>query len=559
MRKVDKQGKLRLNVVAGTYVVVLGFDMDQADCDGLLGFAVHRTSHDEAEAGWITGMKCFAATDPGFPAGAHYSTNEHPVQSFQWADYSAKPGHNYTYGVVARKGTPHALTDFASASATVTTEVVFGQTHDVHFNRGISASQEYARRFGNRPPDAVGDPDDFTGNAAYVWLSRGMFEALRDYIAAAQPGDALRVAAYEFAFAPVHLLFKAALSRGIDLKIVYDGREDEKGRPGRPNREGVAVAGLADVSSERTKPKSTISHNKFIVHMRGGAALSVWTGGTNFSRNGIFGHSNVAHVVRDPVVAQKFLDYWTVLAGDPTGAALRSKVEQISPLPANPPPPGTTLFFSPRSSAQGLDYLAALAMSARGGLFMTFAFGMNDVFKQVYRNSTAKLRFALMEEKTRPLKRGSPERLAEEQAIQELRNMPENVFAIGSFIATNAIDGWLEERLAGLSSNVEYIHNKFMLVDPLSADPLVVCGSANFSLPSINENDENMLIVRGNTRVADIYLGEYMRLWSHHAFRESLAWRDANDKPKFLKTDDWWRDSFGPSERSARREYFAPA
>lgn len=136
--------------------------------------------------------------------------------------------------------------------------------------------------------------------------------------------------------------------------------------------------------------------------------------------------------------------------------------------------------------------------------------------------------------------------------------MPENVFAVGSFIATNAIDGWLKERLSGFGSNVEYIHNKFMLVDPLSTDPIVVCGSANFSRASIVDNDENKIIVHGDTRVADIYLGEYMRLWSHHAFRESLAWRDEDDRPKYLKTDDWWQDSFGATERNARRVHFAP-
>lgn len=128
MRGKDTQGKLRLQVVAGTYVVMLGFDMDEADCDGLLGFSVHRTSHDEDEAGYITGMKCFAATDPGFAPGARYSTDEQPVQSFQWADYSAKPGHRYTYRVTARKGSPAALTRFATASVTLTTEQIDG-TH----------------------------------------------------------------------------------------------------------------------------------------------------------------------------------------------------------------------------------------------------------------------------------------------------------------------------------------------------------------------------------------------------------------------------------------------
>lgn len=558
MRRTDKTGKLKLHAIAGTYVVMLGFDMAAADCAGLLGFSVHRTSHDEDEAAFITGMKCFAATDPGFAAGAHYSTDQHPVQSFQWADYSAKPGHRYTYRVTARKGTPAALTEFAKAQVTLTTEKESGRKHDVHFNRGISASQEYSRRFGERSPDAVGDPDDFNGNPAYVWLSRGLYEALQEHVRSIPAGDALRVAAYEFAFAPVLLLFKEALSRGVDVQIVYDGREDEYGNPGKKNRLAVQQAGLAAVSRERTKPKSTISHNKFIVHLQAGKARSVWTGGTNFSRSGIFGHSNVAHVLRDKAVAGKFLDYWTSLWSDPAAPALKPAIEQMSPLPPLPLAAGNSLFFSPRSSPAALDWMAALAMSAQTGLFMTFAFGMNDKFKDVYRTSPAKLRFALMEAKTRPMKKTDPKRAAEEEAIQALRNMPENVFAVGSFIATNAIDGWLKERLSGLSTNVQYIHNKFMLVDPLGPDPIVLCGSANFSLASVVDNDENMVAVRGNTRVADIYLGEYMRLWSHHAFRESLAWREPGDKPKFLSIEDWWQDSFGATERSARRSYFAP-
>jgi len=70
---------------------------------------------------------------------------------------------------------------------------------------------------------------------------------------------------------------------------------------------------------------------------------------------------------------------------------------------------------------------------------------------------------------------------------------------------------------------VQYIHTKFMLVDPLGPDPIVVTGSANFSAASTTDNDENMLVIRGNRRVADVYLGEYMRLWNHYAFREWVA------------------------------------
>ena len=70
-----------------------------------------------------------------------------------------------------------------------------------------------------------------------------------------------------------------------------------------------------------------------------------------------------------------------------------------------------------------------------------------------------------------------------------------------------------------------------MLVDPLSSKPVVVAGSANFSDASTDKNDENMIVVAGNKRVADIYLGEFMRLYSHHAFRESLEWRKPDEPP----------------------------
>jgi phosphatidylserine/phosphatidylglycerophosphate/cardiolipin synthase-like enzyme len=108
-----------------------------------------------------------------------------------------------------------------------------------------------------------------------------------------------------------------------------------------------------------------------------------------------------------------------------------------------------------------------------------------------------------------------------------------------------------------------------MLVDPLGPVPTVVTGSANFSQASTDTNDENMLIIRGDKRVADIYFGEYLRLYTHYAFRESVkffmekkkAGHPEEWKPQFLVDDDTWMDPyFDPSDRGARyarRKYFA--
>ena len=35
-----------------------------------------------------------------------FSLRQHPVQGFQWGDYTAKPEHAYTYTVVARAARP---------------------------------------------------------------------------------------------------------------------------------------------------------------------------------------------------------------------------------------------------------------------------------------------------------------------------------------------------------------------------------------------------------------------------------------------------------------------
>src|SRR5262249_46849793 len=141
-----------------------------------------------------------------------------------------------------------------------------------------------------------------------------------------------------------------------------------------------------------------------------------------------------------------------------------------------------------------------------------------------------------------------------------LRKMEENKFAIGAFLPHGAFDRWLNEKLSGLNVNVRYLHTKYMLVDPLGANPLVVSGSANFSAASTTDNDENMLIIRGDQRVADIYLGEFMRLYRHFAFRDWLSQQKDPSEAEVSHLDEkdlWWKAYFGTSFASRQREYFA--
>jgi len=88
----------------------------------------------------------------------------------------------------------------------------------------------------------------------------------------------------------------------------------------------------------------------------------------------------------------------------------------------------------------------------------------------------------------------------------------------------------------------------------------VVTGSANFSEASTTQNDENMLLIRGDTGVADIYLTEFMRLYRHYVFREwVLTHHGEEDEISYLdETFTWANEYFKPgSLKNHQREYFA--
>jgi phosphatidylserine/phosphatidylglycerophosphate/cardiolipin synthase-like enzyme len=559
MRNRQASGGLSVNAVAGSYVVLLGLDVAEGMRSGLRGFAIRRADHSENETYWMTGTKVFESVNAHPAQGVQYSSQVAPFQTFQWADYSAKPDHAYTYTISALYGAPAALEQRVSVDVSVQTEKVADVDHAVHFNRGSVATQEYARRFQNKPPSEVGP-------AAYDWLSRGLIEGIIEFIQRAKDNSfALKGAFYEFQWPAVLDALHAARQRGAEINIVFDDIENATG-PYEKNEEAIKGSQIGPITTPRSN--GTLMHNKFVVLFENGTPQAVLTGSTNLTENGIYGHANCIHIVENPTIAATYSTYHDKLATDPdTGRGNTYKTWTIeqTPAPATDFVDGMAPVFSPRANPDALEWYGQLAGGAKNALFMTFAFGMNETFKNVYGKDDDILRFALMEKEWNG--KGKDAQIA---AIRALQARPNVVIAIGNRIAVNNFDQWLEE-LDRISSDVhvQWVHLKFMLVDPLSQEPVVVTGSANFSDASTRTNDENMLVIKGNTRVADIYLGEYVRLYSHYAFREAVQIfleRNPGAKPQdmkqgFLVEDaDWTAPYFDPNDKSARmarRLYFA--
>lgn len=596
--KSAQVGGVQVFAVAGTNTVSFGVSADAGARAHLLGFGVTRAPVDPqkgpGQPRWMYGYKVFEAVVPQPTPATWVSTEYHPIQSLVWDDLTCEPGTTYAYEFHPYQGAPGALDRTApSVVLQVTTEPLYGNAqkpgHDVFFNRGVISSQAYAREFGNKGPDQ--QPSDDKVTAALAWLSRDLEPALIRFIRSAVAGDELHGCFYEFQYPAILQELQAAAKRGVTVRLVVDEKSNEScdkvttagktthvlraSDPRFANLSAICALQFPHQSViPREARRDVICHNKFLVltPQAAGQPKAVWTGSTNLTESGIYGQANVGHWVRDDKVADAYLAYWKLLSddpgartaatGDPANVAYRKAVTDLSPSPAiGKVPDGTTPIFSPRSDDAALDLYVKLVGGAKQLSCATFAFGIGAPFKaRLKQNSAANgpLCFLLLESEDKPNSR------AKTPFVR--LNSTNNVYeAFGSELST-PLGQWLAEtdsRRVGVSHYVAFIHLKVLLSDPLGADPVVVTGSANFSEASTTDNDENMLIIHGDRRVADIYFTEFNRLFGHYYFRSVVdrvnerggagGQASADTDRQFLRPDSSWLDKYKPGSLRTKR------
>ena len=502
MRVPASNGALSVQAIAGTNVVLFGMDVADGAVAGLSGFGIEVDDGSGHGFQPLRNLLLFEANDVG--EHPDHSSLLNPFQSFVWGHYTVDPDHEYRYRVTSFRGGPGALQAADAVELTVRTESETTGEHAIFFNRGPSAAQAYAIRFDNRNPHDV-------GAEAWTWLSRGLEEGMLTFIGQANgPSFGLRGSIYEFQYEPVLRAIKAASDSGADVQLVYDCIQNSSGEPVDANHDAVRKVGIENLMTERTKGVR-ISHNKYFVLLEDGEPTAVWTGSTNVTEGGIFGHLNVGHAVRDPDVARSYLEHWQALHGDPDGPATRDANDQNLPDFDDKPPPGITTLFSPHHGLAVLNWYAKLMDGAENSVFLTAAFGVSKELRAIFEEDKPYLRYLLLEK--------------EDGTIDTLSRDPDNVVAAGSFIGDGGWRQWQKEMLAliGLTEHVHFVHTKIMLIDPLGDDPIVISGSANFSEASTDANDENMLVIRGDKAVADVYLGEFMRTFTAYHFRGKVG------------------------------------
>lgn len=279
--------------------------------------------------------------------------------------------------------------------------------------------------------------------------------------------------------------------------------------------------------------KRRFCHHKFIVlsQLLDGERKPevVLCGSTNFTHNGIYRQANVVHVVKHTDVTQQYLKLFEVLFQGANPAETRRFIDKNNQF--GPPQP---LFvgFSPRSGGFDLQaFIQDIKVAKRDVLFCT-AFNLYKDLEE-----------ALLGEPNDPILR---------YGLQNTRSKITGFHADRSAefsaaaMLSSGLEGFLKESTKGQRGNI-LIHTKLIVVDFTSDTPTVISGSHNFSNAASHGNDENFLVLRGNTDVADAYGCELMRLYDHYRFRFHVKSRTnsgGQPKPPTLTPNDSWTEPY---------------
>jgi hypothetical protein len=96
------------------------------------------------------------------------------------------------------------------------------------------------------------------------------------------------------------------------------------------------------------------------------------------------------------------------------------------------------------------------------------------------------------------------------------------------------------------------IHDKTIVVDPFSDDCAVITGSHNLGFRASSNNDENMLIIRGDRAVAQAYTAHIMDIFEHYRSRWITANKKSGDYDP--RKDPKWQDRYFEAWRPAFAE-----
>ncbi|PKA73121.1 phosphatidylserine/phosphatidylglycerophosphate/cardiolipin synthase-like enzyme [Pseudomonas baetica] len=525
----NAQDDFRVKAYAGTNGVLLAMDLAEPRRRGLLGFAIEKQ---QGAKPWL-----FLFNSLTFPGKAHTFPQFHatpsdkaPLQKFRWADYAVNPGMMIHYRVHLAYGTPDAPQLGESLELTITSDDGQPANQRLIFNRAVAASQAFQRKFPDLDAQISANrnlPIEAWPDAARQWLENGLLGRLLGFIERAVDGQwALDIAIYEYQLQAIVDVVNAAFERGVQVRVLYHARDDDEDTT-------INEASLAKLpaASKRGRVTHNIFHNKFIVLSRIGNTgerqpQAVLCGSTNFTANGVYRQANVVHVLDDARVSASYLQTFEQIWAQPDAVGVtREWITEHNPMDA-----AQSLFagFSPRTGGADLREFVEIITAAKKDVLFVTAFALPDAILNALLGQPHDdiLRYGLQNTASR-ITGFHADRSAE--------------FAATALLNTG-LEGWLRENMKGQKGNL-LVHTKAVVTDFTTDNPTIISGSHNLSASASNGNDENYLIIRGDTDLADRYGLELLRFYEHYRFRyfaKKLALKQVSP----LAVDDHWTNDY---------------
>jgi phosphatidylserine/phosphatidylglycerophosphate/cardiolipin synthase-like enzyme len=339
------------------------------------------------------------------------------------------------------------------------------------------------------------------------------------------------------------------------------------GKTGEPDATNAAARALLHADqvdvTDRMMPSGHIGHDKFLVYSGpDGEPVSVLTGSTNWTTTGLCAQTNNAIVIDDHDLAAAYLTFQERLKAEcpPARPATQSDAFRT----ANDVPhrlavdgAATTVWFSPNTKQHTKPTHDAARPSDLGEVFDLIGRAQKGILFLLFQPGTPSVLDAI---------------LAAQQANPDLfiRGAATDAKAIGDFetqlrhragdplakvAAARAIgdnDGvvddqftfWRKELLKSSPEAHAIIHDKILVIDPMSRDCVVVTGSHNLGYRASYNNDENLLIVKGHRSLAEAYAVHVMNVYDHYRWRWLLQEHGRGAYAELKRTAAAWQGKY---------------
>ena len=509
---------------------------------------------EEIVASWV-GFANGPAVDPG----TRKPTTEWPIQKYLWSDFMVNPGDQVAYRVTPMVGSATSLTEATDSASPWSPIVDIGAETADHaecfFNRGIVASQWLARLLPQNQPStklmkAIATPGDEIRNFLAGPIRDKLVELLKD--ANAAKGH-VYAALFELDDPELIPLLQAFRKRAHI--VLGNGSVKRKGED--ENAKARAALDMCDVADRMTAPRA-LAHNKFLVICDADKApQAVWTGSTNWTKTGLCTQANNALLVRNPALGQQYLDQWKALkaAGDASPPDLFDA--DAAPHAFKGSTGKTTLWFTPMHGQADLEQAGELIRGAQQGvLFLMFNPGpRGTLLSDIIDLASPTGQHYNPELYIQGVVNQNP---GTEKNPVILFNRGEKIDANADVVLPAAIPGHLkywEQELLKLPRTHAMVHSKVIVIDPYGDHPVVMTGSHNMGPKASGVNDENLLLIEGNSDLASQYAGTIMQIYSQYRWRASVQAQDGKPSWQGLADDDQWqiKDATPPSPYDKRR------